>query len=180
MVPTDISFECHGEFEESHEGFEQMVESKKRSYLLSKCGARPKAKAFPKSALRIAGRTNETIGFSKNRTRAACATAKGPEIRNYEKELAEFRQEMFNMMGYGDNDFSTQDRLKHGRSVDDQRFEEAERERAILYAIQRWQKEMIDNKYRVKREDWPYYWCQNLPWRSCLCGVTPPPGFIQM
>lgn len=168
MVPTGIFFGCDEEFEQL-----------RRSYLLKECGARPKTKAFPKSALRIAGRTNETIGFSENRTSAACAIAKKPEIRNYEKELAEFREETYNMMGYGDNDFSTQDRLKHGRSVDEQRWEEAERERAIVCAIQRWQEEMNDNKYMVRREDWPYYWCQHLPWKSCLCDLSPPPGLTR-
>jgi hypothetical protein len=168
MVPTDISFEYHGEFEQSYEGFLKFVESRKRSYLLNECGCKPKskAKAFPKSALRIEGRTNENIGFSQS--------------RNYERELAEFEEEMFNMMGYGDNDFSTQDRLKHERSVEDQRWEEAERERAIVSAVKRWREEMNDNKYRVRREDWPYYWCQYLPWRSCLCDLSPPPGLVQM
>ena len=40
------------------------------------------------------------------------------------KELKEFENEIANMTGYGSDMISEEDRLKNGRSLDDQRWEE--------------------------------------------------------
>ena len=111
-------------------------------------------------------------------------------VRNYEKELAEFEQEIENMHGYGypADGFSEADRLKQGRSLNEQRWEEAQRQVQVREAKARWktQKEVdlrrcfgckeaevqeiltMDPKYA------PYYWCQYLDWTTCLRNLSPP------
>jgi hypothetical protein len=111
-------------------------------------------------------------------------------VRHYEKELAEFEQEIEKMSGYGypADGFSGADRLKQGRSLNEQRCEEAQRQVQIREAKTRWetQKEVdlrrcfgcneaevqeiltMDPKYA------PYYWSQYLDWTTCLRNLSPP------
>ena len=95
--------------------------------------------------------------------------------RNYSKELSQFNQEMLNATGYGCVDASEHERIKNNRSHDDQLWEEASRQREIDAAKADFQCKIAAGELKVDQEWAPYYWCQFLSWRTCLCDKSPPP-----
>ena len=94
--------------------------------------------------------------------------------RDYKQELAQFTQEIDNATGYGCNDVSEKERIRHKRTLDDQRWEEASRQREIADAKLDFHCKVAAGELTVDDEWAPYYWCRRLSWHTCLSDKSPP------
>ena len=143
---------------------------------------RPQTDAAPPTTR--AANDEEAIRESRSKRRF-----RDGRFRDVEEELKEFENEIANMTGCGSDMFSEEERLKNGRSLDDQRWEEAQRLREVREAKERWethkevdlrgrfgfQEEEVEEILELNPRCWSYYWCQYLSWTTCLCPTAERP-----
>ena len=145
---------------------------------------KPSPKKRPAPPTTRAANDEEAIRESRSKRRF-----RDGRFRDVEEELKEFENEIANMTGCGSDMFSEEERLKNGRSLDDQRWEEAQRLREVREAKERWethkevdlrgrfgfQEEEVEEILELNPRCWSYYWCQYLSWTTCLCPTAERP-----